>query len=146
MDHPSGQIDKIEITGYALRAQATEGTAETTVTNPTTSQVNYDTVVLVACFDLTTEAEEDNIERKGFRSHLIKMFSAKIANDLAHLIIEGDNSLGNATAEQQLLRSFDGVHIQTQTTPNLLDVNGLGVSLKMFKDLRDSLDLKQLQQ
>lgn len=142
VDHPKGQIDKILLSGNVLRKQASEGGTETTTHTPTVTVVNYDTKQMVACFDLTIQAESDTIEKKGFRSTMVRMFSSAISNDLAQLVIEGDDSLGNATDEQKLLRTTDGVHVRTQLCPNILDCNGLGVSLLLFKDLMSKLPKK----
>ncbi|RLG45167.1 MAG: hypothetical protein DRN81_02645 [Thermoproteota archaeon] len=142
VDNAKGQIDKINITTHVLRKQGSEGGEETETSSPNVSSVNYDCQTVVACFDLTTEAEEDNIEGKGFRKTLINGFSKAISNDLAKLVWEGDSSLGSSTAEEKLLRTFDGIHIKTQSCPNIVDANGTGVSLLLFKDLLAKLPKK----
>lgn len=142
IDYPKGQVDKITNASPVLRLQDSEGGTETTTHGPTVTTVNYDIKQLVACYDLTIQADDDSIEKNAFRSSVVRMFSATISNNLAQLVVEGDTSLGNATDTQKLLRSWDGIHVRTQLCPNILDVNGLGVSLLMFKDLMAKLPKK----
>jgi len=142
VDHPKGQIDKIQLSGHVLRKQSSEGGEETTTHTPTVTSVNYDTKQMVACFDLTIQAESDSIEKGNFRETMVRMFSSLISNNLAQAVVEGDSSLGSSTDEQKLLKTWDGVHVRTQLCPNILDVNGLGVSIKMFKDLMAKLPKK----
>ena len=141
VNHPKGEIDKIDLTTPVTR-KATENTNETTTSQAAFSKVQYDTVKTVTCFDISMEAEEDSIEGKAFRNTLMKVFTDRVGTDMAMLAIEGDSSLGGSDAASLLLKSYNGAHVLTASCPNILDANGLGVSLKLFKDGLNKLPVR----
>lgn len=133
INHPSGELDKLDIASPVTR-KATENNTETTTSQPSFTKVNYDTVKTVSCFDISMESEEDSIEGAAFRNTLMRAFTDRVSIDMADLAINGDSSLGGTDVTSLLRKSYDGLHIKTILCPNILDGNGLGVSLKMFKD------------
>jgi len=129
----SGQIDKLDI-GSPVTRKSDEDTEMTVTSKPTFSKVNYDTVKTVSAYDITMEAEEDNIEGAAFSNKVLNAFTERISIDMSDLAISGDASLGGSDVTSLLRKTYDGLHVKTVLAPNILDGNGLGVSLKMFKD------------
>lgn len=129
----SGQIDKLDFASPISRA-ATEAAAYTDTRQPTFSKVLYDCVKMVSAYDLSTDAEEDNIEGAAFRQTVLNAFMERLGLDWADLAINGDSSLGGSDVTSLLRKTNDGLHILTALAPNYVDANGLGVSLKLFKE------------
>jgi hypothetical protein len=129
----SGQIDKLDFASPISRA-ATEATAFTDTRQPSFSKVLYDCVKTVSAYDLSTDAEEDNIEGAAFRQTVLNAFMERLGLDWADLSINGDDSLGGVDATSLLRKSNDGLHILTTLAPNYVDANGLGISLKLLKE------------
>ena len=133
VDNTSGQIDKLDLASPVTR-KATEATAYTSTQTPTFAKVNYDCVKLACAYDLSTESEEDNIERKNFRNTVMQAFAERIGIDQSDLLVNGDESLGGTDASSMLRKANDGLSVKSILCPNYLDANGLGISLKLLKD------------
>ena len=142
INHPSGQIDKIDHTLPVTKKTSGEATTESTTIQPTFSKVNYDTVKLVSAYDVSTETEEDNIEGKKISTTIMNSFTNQIATDMSDLAINGDTSLGGTDRTSLLRKANQGLHVLTVTCPNILDANGLGVSLKLFKDALNKMPVR----
>lgn len=141
INHAKGEIDKIDLTTPVTR-KATENNTESTTSQAAFSKIQYDTTKTVTTFDVSMEAEEDSIEGKAFRNTLMRVFTDRVGTDMAMLSIEGDASLGGSDVTSLLLKTYNGAHVLTTSCPNILDANGLGVSLKMFKDGLNKLPVR----
>ena len=109
---PSGDLAKLDITGYVTES-ATENTTSTETRAPTPNSVHYQNMKLRSQFDFTGELEEDNIEGAGGINTYLACLTKAIANDTETLSIEGDDSDGGSTDRSRLIRANDGWHIQT---------------------------------
>ena len=134
VNHPKGQIDRLDLSSPVTRKAVSEASENTDTRKPTNSNVQYDTVKTASLIDITTEVEEDNIEGKGIRQTIMELFARRIAIDQDQLLIQGDDSLVGSDVTTLLLQAYDGLNVQSTSCPNYLDANGLGVSLKLFKD------------
>lgn len=114
IDHPSGEINKLDLAGYVTeKASLTASTYAQTA-----SVVNYDTVKIRSCFDLTSNFTEDNIEGTAVRDKLLDMFTKRIAIDVETLAIEGDTGVSATdTAKNRLIQANDGWYDIAMSTP-----------------------------
>lgn len=140
VDHPKGEINKLDLGSIVTEGANTVSTA--TTNSPTESRVEYDTEKYRSAFDLKTDFVEDNIEGAGARDTILSMFSKRIAIDTEIASIEGDETLTTGdgqTALNNLLGVNDGwMKILTDETPaaQKIALAGADPSNKMFYDMK----------
>ena len=146
IDHPKGEINKLDLGSIVTEGANTVSSASTNV--PSESTVQYDTEKYRSAFDLKTDFLEDNIEGGGARDTILNMFSKRIAIDMEMAAIEGDQSLTTGdgqTASNNLLGTNDGWKaILDANVPaaNKIDCNGNDPSLKLYYDLKRAIPTK----
>lgn len=75
-----------------------------------------------------------------FENKLVDMWTTKLANDLTRIAVQSDDSLDESTAENRMLRAFDGLLVQTDTDSTVIDVAGAGFAKGIFDILIDNID------
>ena len=140
IDHPSGEINKLDLGTIVTEGASTTTTPRTRV--PSESVVTYSTIKYRSAFDLVTDFVEDNIEGANVRDTLLTMFSKRIAIDAELAAIEGDDSLATGDLESDLnnlLGVNDGwCKILNAKVPSAQLVNAAGASSsrKLFYDMK----------
>ena len=140
IDHPTGEINKMDLGSIVSEGAGTTTTA--TTHTPSESVVNYASVKYRSAFDLSTDFVEDNIEGGSVRDTLLNMFTKRIGTDAELAAIEGDDGLATGdgeTQENNLLGANDGWKaILAAKTPALqqIDAAGAASSRKLFYKLK----------
>ncbi len=139
-DAPSGEMAKLDISGYVVE-KATENSASTETRKPTTTALDYVNKKFRAQMDITGEVAEDNIERDGGKTAFMDAFSVQVANNLEELCIEGDESISGTTDAERLKKTNDGLHVLTAagTGTNLKSAGGTRVDWPLFKEAMTNL-------
>ena len=91
--------------GARIVRKATEGTDTGQNAGASFTKVSISTTKLRLDWEVTTESLEDNIEGESLDSHLLRLFTHQLAQDLEELSIHGDTA-----SSDDLLKSFDGWH------------------------------------
>lgn len=140
VNHPSGEIVRLNQTSYVTEGAASGVTAFTT-SAPTDDNVTYDTVKYRAGFNLYSDWLEDNIEREGARETLMRHWMKCIANDMEYASINSDSTLTTGDAQSRsnnLLGVNDGFKkLLADNVPagQQLSCAGAGVSKDVFYDM-----------
>ncbi|AWN03917.1 major capsid protein [Rhodococcus phage Peregrin] len=93
--------------GAKLVRKATEGTDTGINAGASFTKVSITTTKLRLDWEVTTESLEDNIEGEDLDTHLVKLFSGALANDIEDISQNGDVTLLPTDAT---LGAFDGWH------------------------------------
>lgn len=129
---PHGEIDTINV-GSPVTEKATENADTGNIYDPSFGKIEYTCVKVRSAFNLTTEAYQDNIERKGLRQRTMTSFAKRISTDLEYLAIQGNTTLYTGSdVISRLLKTDNGWHQQTSTGCNYVDAAGAGISLALF--------------
>jgi len=88
-------LDKIEFSDLIIQTPASEGTAHTTTTAPSTSQVSISTVEYLVAVDLGWSSLRNSIEKAGFENRLMKRISRKAGTDLEAVAVNSNTSTGS---------------------------------------------------
>lgn len=94
-DEQKVDLDKIEFTDLIIQTPEVEGTEHTTVSKPTTSQVNISTVEFLIAVNLGWSALRNSIEKAGFETNLMKRISLKSGTDLEAVAVNSNTSSGS---------------------------------------------------
>ncbi len=94
--------------GARIVKKATEATDDAINAGASFTKVSISTTKLRLDWELSTESLEDNIEGENLDEHLVRLFSAQLANDLEDISINGDTTLTSIPG----LSAFDGWHKQ----------------------------------
>lgn len=140
IDHPTGEINKLDLGSIVSEGAGTTTTA--TTHTPTESVVTYTSVKYRSAFDLSTDFVEDNIEGGTVRDTLLNMFTKRIGTDAELAAIEGDDSLATGDAQTQennLLGVNDGWKVILAAkvpAAQKVDAAGAASSRKLFYDMK----------
>lgn len=144
VNHSKGSINKLDLGSIATEGAATTSTPTTRF--PDERVVNYDTVKFRCCFDITSDFDEDNIERTGARNTLVNMFTKRMSNDVELAAIEGDEALpvGDGESDRNnLLGVNDGfLKILEARVPSsrVVDAAGKNVSDALFYAMKRKIN------
>lgn len=146
VDHPKGEINKLDL--GSIVTQGASSTTTATTRTPTEGVVNYDMVKYRSAFDLATDFVEDNIEGSNVRNKLINMFTKRIAVDTEMAGIEGNedlttgdgqsdsnNLLGVNDGWREILVNGDGTN---DAVPSAQQISAAGASptKKLYYELK----------
>lgn len=85
-----GHVDKIAVSARKIR-RAVEGVEPETAEGISTKRRTLNTVEIIWAEDLTLTFLEDNIERRGAESHIVRMLATQFGNDMNDLAWNGDD-------------------------------------------------------
>jgi len=85
-------------------------------------------------WDITSEAARNNIEGSRFEDTLMEALTDRMATDFELLAIQGDVTLGNATAEERLRNRLDGWDLLSDSS-HIVDIAGQPVTFDVFTKL-----------
>jgi hypothetical protein len=141
IDHPSGEINKIDLGKTVTESTRAPGTS---TFKPSASKVDYDTSKLRSAFDLTSDFLEDNIEGENVRDKLLNIFTKQIAIDMEMLGIQGSyTATPDGTALQRLLGDNNGYQALLQTavpTPSQqIDAEGANASAALYYKMKSAI-------
>lgn len=140
VDHPKGEINKLNLGSIVTEGAST--TSKATTRLPSESMITYDMEKYRSAFDIKTDFLEDNIERTAVRDKLLDMFTKRIAVDTEMAGIEGDESLSvgdGQTDENNLLGVNDGfrqILLDNVPSGQQVDAAGTAPSKKLYYDMR----------
>lgn len=86
-----GHVDKIAVSARKIR-RAVEGVEPETAEGISTKRRTLNTVEIIWAEDLTLTFLEDNIERRGAESHIVRMLATQFGNDMNDLAWNGDDN------------------------------------------------------
>lgn len=141
IDHPSGEINKLDLGHIVTESARATGVA---THKPTASKIEYDTEKIRSAFDITSDFTEDNLEGPSVRDKLLTMFTKRIAIDVEILALEGDDDVvpvsGSATElKDRLIMSNDGfIKILEANVPaaQQIDAAGCAPSTALFYKMK----------
>jgi len=146
IDHPSGEINKLDLGSIVTEGASATTTPRTRV--PTESIVTYSTIKYRSAFDLVTDFVEDNIEGSSVRDTLLNMFSKRIAVDAELAAIEGDEALPTGdleSDENNLLGVNDGwCKLLGAAVPaaQQIDAAGAASSRKLYYNMKRKIQTR----
>jgi hypothetical protein len=146
VDHPKGEINKLDLGSIVTEGANNVSTATTNV--PTESTVKYDMEKYRSAFDLKTDFLEDNIQGASVRDLVLDMFSKRIAIDTELASLRGDQTLNvgdGQSAANNLYGTNDGfLTILTANVPaaQQIDCNDTDPSVKLFYDMKRAIPTK----
>ncbi len=113
MAAPEKQLDFLLI-GSRLIRKATEATSPTELTAANTSRKELRSVKVRLAADITSEFQEDNIERQNAAERIARDLAQQFGNDLADLMLNGDTAATGA--DVSFLTIGDGIIKQAKTS------------------------------
>lgn len=141
--NPSGDLTKLNVTG-PVTEKATENTDSGNTYKPANSSVSFATAKTRSALDITGEVQEDTIEGSGARATILDAIVRQVSNDMEQLAIEGDDSITGTTAEERLLKTNDGWHVQTGagSGAHRVDAGGLRASYALITEMWRNMPTK----
>lgn len=142
IDHPSGEINKLDIGDVVSEDVNATGTS---TFKPSATKVNYDTTKVRSAFDLTSDFLEDNLEGESVRDKILNMFSKRIAIDLEILSLEGDDSItqnASTSRKNRLLAANDGFEQILQdnvAAGQQIDAEGASASIDLYYTMKNAI-------
>lgn len=116
-------IDKITYTGNIMQKPPAVGTAPTSTSKPTTSQVELDAKECIVAIDLGYDSLEDSIEGKGLFNTIMELTAKKVALEMDTLCLHGDTAGGTSDYLEILNGIFKQVisHVKDASSVTLSD-------------------------
>lgn len=111
-DKPSGDLTKLNITGYITEG-ATENTDSGNTRRPSSTGLSYVNKKTRSALDITGEVQEDNIEGPSGKQTILNAMVSAVANDKETLAIEGDSSVSGVDDFSRLVKVNDGFNVLT---------------------------------
>lgn len=106
--------------GARLVRKATEGYDTGINASAAFTKVSISTTKLRLDWELTTESLEDNIEGVDLDTHLLRLFSNALTNDIEDITINGDTA-----SSDDCLKAFDGWHKKALAGGHVRSANDL---------------------
>lgn len=138
VNHPKGQINRLDLAEIATEGAATVSTP--TNRKPRESVIEYDMVKYRSSFNLTSDFAEDNLEGKSVTDTVMGMFAKRMRTDLEIAFLQSDSSLvtgDGQSASNNLLGINDGIRkILRANVPaaNRILAAGKAPSRKLFNE------------
>jgi HK97 family phage major capsid protein len=152
MNNPEQRINKIGFGSNIMKPASQDRSASTSLhegrrlteahrSKPTTSQVVLTTKEVMAEVNLGYEIFEDNIEREQLQNTILALISAKMAEELENLAINGD--LNATSGADPWLDYMDGWLAQCSGVgSHVYDAGGSAVSANVFNEASKTLPTK----
>jgi len=132
----TGDLAKLDVQRYITESAEENGTSTETRAH-TPGSVHYLNRKIRSQYDITGEAEEDNIEGPSGVNTILAALMKQVANDIETLGIEGDESVVGSDDYSRLVRSNDGWHVLTSagTGTHIKNAGAKQVSWKLLSDM-----------
>jgi HK97 family phage major capsid protein len=131
-DGLKGERDKINV-GAPVTESAAEDADTGNIYEPTFSKVEFDCKKLRSAFNVTWEANKNNIEKEKLKDTLMASFAKRISTDLELLAVQGDTTITGTDPLSRLLKRCNGWNKQiTDANLHIVNASDAVISRSLF--------------